>query len=173
LDIEKLSDFERLLTSDDTFLEKHFNLRIFLKNKIDERLIESINENLYIETINNKYTKIKICRELMNVLKIKDLHSLDKKVVKNFSKKLDNKWLNENIGTIKKLFDIRTDKYDDYTYYNIYLLMITILKNLFDGHLFIRKIIKINNINYSYFIFNEDVLSEHVLIIQKYNRYYN
>jgi len=173
LDGEKLSEFERLLTSDDTFLEKHFNLRILLKNKIDERLIESIKENLFIETINNKYTKIKICSELMTVLKIKDLHSLDKKVVKKFTKKLDNKWISENIGTIKKLFDIRTDKYDDYTYYNMYLLMITILKNMIDGHLFLQKFVTINYIQYSYYIFNEDRLLEHISIIQKYNKYYN
>jgi hypothetical protein len=42
---------------------KHFNLRLLLKNKIDEILVISITENLFIETINSKYTKIKICKD--------------------------------------------------------------------------------------------------------------
>ena len=57
----KMNDFEKKLTSDDKFLEKHFNLRIFMTENIDDKICKSIVNNLYIETIKNKYTKIKIC----------------------------------------------------------------------------------------------------------------
>lgn len=75
----------------------------------------------------------------MIVLDIHNINKLSKDITKNFNNTINNNWLNENIETIKKTFDIRTKKYNDLTYYNIYLLMITILKNLFDIKLFEKR----------------------------------
>jgi len=169
LNKDNLTEFERLLVSDDKILEKHFNLRLLLKNKIDERLVISITENLFIETIKSKYTKIKICKEIMKLLMIEDIQKLNKELTKNFNNIIDDEWIKDNINIIKKTFDIRTKKYNDFTYYNIYLLLITILKNLFDIKLFIRKETQINKVKHIYYILDENVLLEHKTIINKLN----
>ena len=39
-------------------------------------MIESIEKKLFIETIKNKYTKINICKKLMNLLEISTLKDL-------------------------------------------------------------------------------------------------
>ena len=103
---------------------------------------------MFIETIKCKYTKIKICKEIMLLLEINNLQLLNKELTKKFKNIMDNEWLKEN-------------KYQDFTYYNIYLLLITILKNLFDINLFINKEIQINKVKHIYHILDENVLLEH------------
>ena len=105
----------------------------------------------------------------MKVLEINNLKSLNKNISNNFKNNIDNKWINENIDIIKKSFDIRTNKYNEFTYYNIYLLFITILKNLFDNNLFTRKETQINKIKYMYYILNEEILLEHINIMNIFN----
>jgi hypothetical protein len=107
-DKKNLSEFETELLSNDKSIEKHFNLRIFLNSNIDTKLTRSIDENLFIETLKNKYSKIKICKELMNVLGIHSLNDFNKEVSQKFNTDIKNNWLDENIETIKKTFDIRT-----------------------------------------------------------------
>jgi hypothetical protein len=170
LDINNLSDLEKNLTSNEKALEKHFNLRILLNNKIDERLKDAIDKNLFIETFKSKYTKIKICMDLMDILKISNLDLLNKSITSNFNIIIDNKWLKDNIDMIKKTFDIRTDKYDDFNYYNIYLLLITILKQLFDADLFIRKITEKKKCKYAYYIIDNKILTEHINIIKQFDK---
>jgi hypothetical protein len=167
LDNNNLSDFEKKLVSNDIFLEKHFNLRLFLNDNIDYKIINSIETNLFIETLNNKYTKIKIGKELMTILNIYKLEELTKDITKNFNNIITNNWLDENLNIIKKTFDIRTKKYNNTTYYNIYLLLITILKNLFDNNLFIKKECQIKKIKFYYYIFNNDIFNKHKLLINK------
>jgi hypothetical protein len=172
LDKDNLTDFEKSIISDDTVLDKHFNLRLLLKNNINDKLIESITENLFIETIKCKYTKIKICKEIMLLLEIDNLQLLNKELTKKFKNIINNEWLKENIAIIKKTFDIRTNKYNDLSYYNIYLLLITILKNLFDINLFIKKEMQINKNKHIYYMLDENVLLEHVSMIKKFNNSY-
>ena len=105
----------------------------------------------------------------MILLEINNLQSLNKEITKKFNNIIDNVWLKENIKIIKKTFEIRTDKYHNFTYYNIYLLLITILKNLFDTKLFIKKEIQINKVKHIYHILDENVLLEHKSIIKKFN----
>jgi hypothetical protein len=170
LDTNNLTELEKkLIAKNDKALEKHFNLRLLLKDRIDEKIEESILKNLYIETIKHKCTKIKICKEIMIILEIYKLEFLNKEVISKFNNILTNTWLKENLNIIKKTFQIRTSKYNNFIYYNIYTLLITLLKNLFDVNLFIRKLIKINNIQYKYYILNKEVLLEHIKIIEKIN----
>ena len=51
------------------------------------------------------------------------------------------------------------------------MLLITILKNLFDINLFIRKECQINKIKYVYYLFNNNILMNHVTIINQLNNY--
>jgi len=103
----------------------------------------------------------------MNVLLIENLDGLNKNVIVNFKTKINNDWLNENLVTIKKLFEIRTSKYDTMEYYKIYLLLITILKNLFDDNLLVKKYKKINQIQYYYYELNDEIFNKHINIIKK------
>jgi hypothetical protein len=166
-----LTEFENDLVSNDKSLEKHFNLRIFLNDNIKEKLGESIEKNLFIESFKNKYNKIGICRELMGVLNIDGLEGLNKEVVDRFEGVVNSKWLKDNLESIKGVFDIRTKIYDDFKYYNIYLLLITVLKNLFDNNLFIKTRIQINGkLNrYYYYTINNNILNDHNNIINKIN----
>ncbi len=103
----------------------------------------------------------------MKVLNINELSNMTKELTKNFGQMIKNKWLDENISIIKKTFEIRTNKYDTFTYYNIYILLITILKNLFDGELFVSKFIKINNIQFTWYLLDINILNQHKSIIKK------
>ena len=76
------------------------------------------------------------------ILNYKEILSIKDK----FNAKITNEWLTENIKIIKKTFEIRAKKYDNFNYYNMYMLLIAILKNLFDINLFIRKECQINKI---------------------------
>ena len=106
---------------------------------------------------------------MMSLLEIDNLTSLNKGITNNFNNIIDDRWIKENIYIIKKIFDIRTEKYNNFKYYNIYLLLITLLKNLFDVNLFIRKVVKINKVKHIYHILDENVLLEHTTIMEKIN----
>jgi hypothetical protein len=106
-----------------------------------------------------------MCKKIMEVLEILDLNNLNKDVTKHFNITIENIWLEDNMKSIKKIFEIRTKKYDNFLYYNIYLLLITVLKNLFDVNLFIRKRITINEIWYYYYTVNYNILNKHKLLI--------
>jgi hypothetical protein len=142
-----------------------------LNDNIKEKLGESIEKNLFIESLKNKYSKIGICRELMQVLNIDGFEGLNKGVVDRFEGVVNNKWLKDNLESIKGVFDIRTKIYDDFKYYNLYLLLITILKNLFDNNLFIKTRIQINGkLNrYYYYTLNNNVINNHNNIINIIN----
>ena len=140
-----------------------------VKNQEDDKIMESIVKNLFIETAKSKYTKLKICRKLLEILEITDIKLLNKDIIKNFEKVIENKWLTENIEIIKKTFEIKTKKYNDFVYYNIYMLLITILKNLFDSDLFIRISIQLNKIRHIYYNLDGKILTEHIKIMDKIN----
>jgi hypothetical protein len=94
---------------------------------------------------------------------------MTKELTKIFGQIIENKWLDENISIIKKTFEIRTKKYYTFTYYNIYILLITILKNLFYGELLIGKQIKLNKIVYRVYELNTNILNQYKYIINKLN----
>jgi hypothetical protein len=173
LDSKNLTDFEKKLVSDDKALEKHFNLRLILKNKLDDCILKSVNENLLIETFKNKYVKIKLCMELMQILEIEKFENLTKDLTDNFQSDLEGENLNKLkkiINSIKFTFNIRTKKYDDFSYYNIYLLCVTLLRQLFDVNMFKRKIIRIENKKYAYYDFKEEIYKNHIKIIEINNK---
>ena len=167
IDGNNMSELEERIVRNDKDLEKHFNLRILLQGQEDDKIMESIVKNLFIETAKSKYTKLKICRKLLEILEITDIKLLNKDIIKNFEKVIENKWLTENIEIIKKTFEIKTKKYNDFVYYNIYMLLITIVRNLFDINLFIRKQIRIDNMKCVYYNLDEQVLDEHIKVMDK------
>ncbi len=167
LNKENLTDFQKELASNDKSLEKHFNLRIIIKNNIEDRLFESISKNLFTETIKNKFAKIKVCKDIMSILEIDDLTKMTKDITANFKKEIKSEWLNENINIIKKMFNFHNKETDYSNYYKVYLLLIIILKNLFDNNLFVNKVIQVNNVRYTYYVFNQVIYNKHSEIFKK------
>jgi hypothetical protein len=137
--------------------DKEFILKLIKEGY--ESIYPYINEELKMD---RDYT-LKLLRSNNYLFKyLDDEYKRDEEMTREALKDLDNIWLSENIDTIKKTFEIRTNKYDDLSYYNIYLLLITILKNLFDEKILIQKRIKINKIDYSYYIINTKIFEQHI-----------
>jgi hypothetical protein len=109
INIENPSEYEKRLISDNKYFEKYINLIQFLNN-----------DNIIVSK--NKITKIKICSELMKVLGIETFENFNKDLTKNFGKEVTSIWLEENMETIKRIFDIRGNKYNNTKYYTILLL---------------------------------------------------
>lgn len=63
------------------------------------------------------------------------LEDLTKDVCKKFKEVVKDEWLDNNFNYIKKTFRKSTKKYDNKEYYNIYLLMITIMKQLLGSNI--------------------------------------
>jgi hypothetical protein len=97
----------------------------------------------------------------MKCLGIESLDNLTKDITKNFGQEVESIWLNENMDTIKKVFDIRGKKYCDLNFYTIYQLLTTILKNLFDDELFDYKRVKIKKRDFYYYQFNKNIMDFH------------
>ena len=91
----------------------------------------------------------------MKVLGILKLEDLNKDVCKRFGEIIkDDEWLEENFNYIKKSFRIRTNKYDNKEYYQIYLLMITVMKQLFGSGIVKKTETRISNDKVFYYIYN-------------------
>ena len=96
-----------------------------------------------------------LLKNLMKVLGILKLEDLNKDVCKRFGEVIkDDEWLENNFEYIKKTFRIRTKKYDNKEYYQIYLLMITIMKQLFGSGIVKKMNIYLFRKEYQYFYYN-------------------
>lgn len=175
-DKNNLSILERKLASDDIILEKYFNLRLFLNNDnntINEKIINSIGKNLFIETLTNKYTKIKLCKQLMNLLKLDNLHSLDEEIKKYFSTTIKDEWFEKNVKAIKKTFDIRGVKYETLNFHNTYTLLIAMFRSLFDQNLFTKKFVWFNTVKYNCFTVNDELFKQYTEITDRFDKKYS
>jgi hypothetical protein len=151
LDRDNLTEFERELVSSDKKIEQYFNYKTFVDGKIMFKIKKSIFDNLVLETIENKYSKIMLLKNLMKSLGIMRLEDLTKDVCKKFKEVVKDEWLDNNLAYIKKTFRKSTNKYDNKEYYNIYLLMITIMKQLL-GNDIVKKC-KYSKEQYFYYLY--------------------
>ena len=176
IDKNKLSILENKLATDDIILEKYFNLRLFLNNTdntIDEKIINSIGKNLFVETLTNKYTKIKLCKQLMNLLQLDNLQSLDEEISKYFSTTIKDEWFEKNVKAIKKTFDIRGVKYESLNFYNTYTLLIAMFRSLFDQNLFTKQFVWFDKVKYNCFTLNDSLFTEYTEITDRFDKKYS
>lgn len=160
--LEDITPFERNLLTSSKKMEKHLNLKMFLDNTFEKGIEKSITTNLFSESIKCKQLKLKIISEFMNVLKIDNFEMLNRDITTNFGSEIKSQWLDTNLTTIKKAFDIRAKKYDTINYYNMYLLLTTMLSNMFDDEMFESKYIKIKQTQYQYVIINKPIMEQHL-----------
>ena len=114
----------------------------------------NIKNNMLLETLKSNFMKIIYCKKLLNILEIYKLENLNKNIAKNFvdKNKINNKWLDDNFKNIKNLFYIRGKRYNSLEYYDIYIMTIRIIKNLFGNNIISEKRILIDKIRYCYYI---------------------
>ena len=243
----ELNEFQTNLLSSDILIEKHFNLRAYIKNTIDKKIDRNVYKSLFTETVNRRYVKIKLCKKFMEELgfnKLEDIinekneirlcqecslsinnpiilekkkrirwcNELCEKMINNndvnenlkkiykqikegdiiickkcqpilIEKELSNdilykipvilnkmntivksEWINANLINIKNMFDIRGE-YKDKNYYTLYLLMATIIKQLFGSDILICERILIKNDRYIIYNLNNQVINEHNILM--------
>jgi len=171
LDKNNLDDFHhKLATNDGNAFEKHFNLRVWLDpdTKLSEKIFSDIQTNLFSESLNSRFIKIKYTHEVGKILNIFSFENLTKDISKNFNNIVDNEWLTDNLLTIIKTFRLSEDKYNTKEYYNLYQMYISMLKSLFDKDLINKsKTVIINKIKYKYYEINKELYKKHLNIINK------
>ncbi len=156
LNRNNLNEFENNIFNDEKKLLKAFNLYIYLSNDYPE-------DKMY----NSQIKKINICKKLMESLNINNFNELNKDIIsKNTSTIIENTWINDNLDYVKRILEIRTNKYDNFEYYNIYLLFITVIKNLFDIDLFLVQMKQINKNEYCIYSLNNKLMN-------KYNQFFD
>lgn len=154
LDINNLTEEQRELVSDSKKIEQYFNYKLYIDGKIMLKIEESIEHSLLTESVKSRSTKILLLKNLMKTLGIIKIQDVNKNVCKNFGSKINDEWLNENFEYIKKTFRILGTKYNKNDYYKIYIMMITIMKQLFGNDIVKNCRLKENNINYRHYIFS-------------------
>ena len=136
-------------------------------NTIDEKIFLSIQTNLFSETLNSRFLKLKYCRELGKILNINSFENLTKDISKYFSTIVDNKWLADNLISIIKTFRLSEIKYNTNEYYKLYQMYISMLTILFDKDLLLDFRVKVDNKNYRYYAIYLPFFQKHINIINK------
>ena len=132
-----------------------------------------INNNDISDQLKNIYKYIKdgdiiICKKCQPIL-------IDKVISNNILYKIPvilnkmntfvkSEWINVNINNIINMFDIRGE-YKDKKYYTLYLLMATIIKQLFGSDILICERIYFKNEQLCIYNLNNDVINEHNKLI--------
>lgn len=75
-----------------------------------------------------------------------------------------SEWINANLNNVKNMFEIRGE-YKDKNYYTLYLLMATIIKQLFGSDILTYEQIYFKNDRYYIYNLNNDVINEHNKLI--------
>jgi len=131
---------------------------------------------MQIEISNSNLMKIIYIRKINRVLGIQELiiynHEKDSK---NFKNKIEDKWLLENIETIKKVFRIRGKEYIDFNkeegYKRLYDLSIVLIKNLCGSEIIDKKkkdiIVNKERIQKIEFNLNNPLFKDHIEILLK------
>jgi hypothetical protein len=170
LDRDNLDDFhQKLVTNDGNAFEKHINLRCWLapQSNLDKKIFSDIENNLFSETLNSRFLKIKYCREIGKILNINSWDNLTKNITKYFNTNIENVWLAANLNSVIKIFRLSGDKYKTTQYYKLYQMYISMLKQLFDDNIIMLKRIKINKKGYFYYIINYVTYNKHIELINK------
>jgi len=236
----ELSEFEHSVLQNSSLLEKHFNLRAYIKSTIDKKLEDHIMKAMFTESLKNRYVKLNLFSQLLKELGFESLSMLkyeeksdilceeciksiksvqdgnnickskikwcneliktadDKnkqiylnimngnvKICKNckylinknkiitnmledknedhilnkFDQKINSEWINNNLDYILKIFDIRSEK--SVKYYDLYLLMITMFKHLFDKCLLNKNRVMYKNKQYYIYSLNNEMFDNH------------
>jgi hypothetical protein len=166
---EDLNEFQKELMSSDAKLEKHFNLRHYYKSNLNLKLKENIYKSLFTESINCRFTKIKMSNLLIEELgfsSLDDFNNLNQNIYKKFIKKFKSDWVNDNFETIIKIFNLEKNKYDTKSYYSMYILMFALLKHLYGCDLFKKMRIRFKENRYYLYVIDSNILSEHIKLFK-------
>ena len=125
LEKNSLNKFQTKLFESSTLLEKHFNLRSYYKNTLDDKLSMNIQKAMLSESLKNRYLKIKMAIKFMNELGYNTLEDIkyegkDRKRLcidcttniitpKDIGSLIKSRWCNPIIKKINKMADLNND----------------------------------------------------------------
>ena len=144
---EELNDFNKKIILKDNKFNDYMNLRRFVKNKLDEKIIK-IDQNEFAECAsNNIYVKLREYKKIVDLLGIKNGYEFNYDTdSKKFNEAINDKNFIGNFEGIKKIFEIRGAKYKDFDkeggYHRLYKLAVSICRQLFGNDLL--NIVKYN-----------------------------
>jgi hypothetical protein len=178
LDENNLSILEKLIVTDDNKFIQHKNISkmCYDDNELLTEYNHKIKNEMQIEISNSNLMKIIYIRKINRVLGIQELiiynHEKDSK---NFKNKIEDKWLLENIETIKKVYRIRGKEYIDFNkeegYKRLYDLSIVLIKNLCGSEIIDKKkkdiIVNKERIRKIEFNLNNPLFKDHIEILLK------
>lgn len=149
---EKLNDFNKDIILKDHKFDDYMNLRRFVKNKLDEKIIK-IDQNELAECASNSiYMKLREYKKIADILGIKNGYEFNyDNDCKKFSKIINNKKFIEDFEGIKRIFEIRSTKYKDFDkaggYERLYKMAVSICRQLFGSDMLntINVKIKLND----------------------------
>jgi hypothetical protein len=180
LEKNSLNKFQTKLFESSTLLEKHFNLRSYYKNTLDDKLSINVQKAMLSESLKNRYLKIKMAIKFMNELGYNTLEDIkfegkDRKTLcancttniitpKDVLNKHKTIWCNQIIKTINKMADSDTKKSTLHIYSNIIAGKTSICKTckrLLNKELIINKDILYSKPNL--FKYTENIKSDWIL----------
>ena len=171
LEDDNLNDFETMIAKSNKLLLKMLQFYIFTHYNIENNTFENTKiEDAKLFCYKKQFDNVIICKNIMKALKITDFNNHKKTIKPNIDNIIEDEWLISNMKNIKRIFDIRTNKYDSCKYYKIYLLWITIIKNLFDNNLFVQKKCKKKNFSYITYFCNPDIINKYNMFFDKFNK---
>lgn len=83
-----------------------------------------------------------------------------------FIEKVESKWIDDNLYVILEIFGLKDNCYKDKYYYNLYLLMVIMLKQIFGSDLFKTEQFMIKNEKMYMYSINKEELDEHTYLIE-------
>lgn len=142
---DQLNDFNKDIILNDTKFNDYLNLKRYLNNKIDDKIIENNKNELDECGSNNIYLKLREFKKIVTVLGIKnDIEFNYDKDCKKFKNIIEDKYILDNINEAKKMFRFNSIKYMNFNkeggYLRLYCMAISMCRQLFGNKLLNTKI---------------------------------
>lgn len=144
-----------------------------MKSRWCNKLLEKLDPNDEISKkvySNITLGKTCICKTCKNFLyeKISITNEILYKPPKlnKFIEKVKSEWIDDNLDSILEVFELKDNNYKEKYYYNLYLLMISMLKQIFGSDLFKSERVKLKNGEIKIYSINQEELKEHKYLIE-------
>jgi hypothetical protein len=153
---EKYSDY----LVDDVKFTNFCTYKLLMESddKLDDKLAKQLEKDYLISNTKSIITKVKLIKQLEDLLGIKFLEIDTNKYVERFDEKILIKKQLKN--SIKNVFRSSRD-IDDNCFKNWYYQLIQMYKNVSDINIFNRKLKRYQNIRYWMYILNQNIISQY------------
>ena len=178
LDINNLTEFEKLLLIDTRLLTGHFSLYYLFNNnqKIFNKILESQNCDFYIEIVKSNKVKILYIKKVLNILGLNTILDINHNLKNKYKEPIDLTKFNVDIKELNQPFEFN-NKYikegfnKEWGTYNLVLFLIDMIRNIHPTIIKhdIRKTVDKDNNKISKIVYkiNMDVYNNHQAVYLK------